>query len=274
MFKKNQILLLASLYAISSSSLFGMDANTLNLRQEVLTHNNPNASPETHPTLWALVGKISKAANVSKPRYITLHEAQTLIVDDNHHLHQVAQNIQAWVDILGDLYICKEILKDLSYAEIEGILAVAISERAINKPAKVLAIGAGTWVATAATVTALGGWKTILRMFMGDHNNGMKAHQDNFGLLLYTSAIPAILAAAVASNNLQKQADMNAVHVVDANNVINGITGLERLKDTYIKENFFSRLTTMLKLRDIYNFVFYPVRSYTPEERVAYLAQI
>jgi len=273
MFEKNQVFFLVSMYAISSASLFGIDLSALNLRQEILTHDNAHTTPETHPTLWALVEKLSEAANTNTPRYITLYESH---MEKSPHLKEAVSTIDAWTDLLGDLYICREILHDLSFEEVEGILAIAISEKAINKPAKSLVRGLGTWAVTSlASICVFSSWIAAGDTYMTHRHFERASGSFERGLLLcYASLIPTLLVTIIGNNNLQKQADIKAAGLVGAQNVICGITGIEKFEKTCIKENSFDRLMAKMKLKGITDFVFYHLRSYTPDERVAYLTQI
>jgi hypothetical protein len=83
--------------------------------------------------------------------------------------------------------------------------------------------------------------------------------------------VPAMITTKIVGNNLQKQVDTQAADLTNPRQVIQGIKALGKLEDKYIKENFLSRIAAALKLKDICNVIFYPIRAYTPQERIQYL---
>lgn len=255
---------------LSSDGLGTIDA----IRQEIATHNNPIATKDTHPALWVLVEKISQAAEVSIPKYITLHEAQPVLVVNNNNVSLEEPNVTAWSNVLGDLYICKEILMTLSQEEVEGIIALAISERKMNRPVKIGGTFFLTWAGVLAAMYASKEYVSWERFFFGDHNSGQGARLDNFNELMGWTTLPAGLISYLVSVNLQKQVDLKATDIVGVENVIKGIEGLDKLEKTYIQENFLTRVLTMLQLKDMCQYVSYPIRSFTPEERVSYLKSL
>jgi hypothetical protein len=83
----------------------------------------------------------------------------------------------------------------------------------------------------------------------------------------------ALLAAHLYDNNLQKTIDLAATRLTDTPKVIAGIAALSKMTDNYVKENLLSRLAGALNLKPLLRTLFYPVRAFTTEERIAYLEQ-
>lgn len=255
---------------------FGMHVyagNTLEkteeLHNEAKSHKNPNLTEQTHPLFYNMVKDLSARAHVAMPRYITVYDAQQIVVPEHGgNLEKVACEMTAWVDLLGDLYLCHEILTDLSYEEVEGIVAVAVAEKAKNKPLQLATVGVGTFGAMVALVYCLNSYYN-LRLF--DHHHSGDGLVTLFALV---TVMPTVLITKIVSNNLQKQIDIEASHITTIQEVIRGIEAICRLEETYSKENIFSRIASMLKLKSIYNTLFYPIREFTPEERVQYLQDL
>lgn len=270
--KKNIFLLsILSMSAILCASDY--DNLTYLVRKEMATHNNPNLSLETHPTVYSMVRELAEKANVTMPKYITLYGAEYDMVARYGTVHRNVHEIKAHVDILGDLYICREILTILPYQDIEGIVAIAMAEKAINQPAKLAVTGVTTFGLTVTAVYLLNKYR---KLGIGSFFNSGNCDQDleNRIVLAFLALItPALLTTKIHANNLQKTIDLDATELTDSQNVINGIKGLSKITDTYVKENVFSRIATALDLKKIYNTLFYPVRAFTSEERIAYLEQ-
>lgn len=244
------------------------------LHAEAKERKNPNITEKTHPVLYGMVKDLINKAKISMPKYITLHDAEGSAVDENGQVHKTANNITVWVDMLGDLYICREIVTDLSYEEAQGVIAVAIAEKAQNKSIKLGVVGVGTFAATAALMYYACKDNNIISRFVFGNDVCCRDRENRMKLLFYSMLIPSFLTTAAVSNNLQKQVDLDAVALTDADQIIGGIKGLARLEETYVKENVFSRMANALNLKSIFNTIFYPVRSFTQEERLQYLEQL
>lgn len=247
---------------------------TVALHNEILAHGNPNITQETHPILYEMVESLIKKAHVSMPKYITLFSSEYVTVSRYGRVNKSFNDFDAHVDALGDLYICTEALLDLSYEEIEGVIATAVAEKSLNTGQTLVFVAVGTFGATLATVYFLNSYyKLKLGTFISE---GLEHHhpydRQNFieGIVLI-SITPAAIVTKLVSNNMQKSIDIKAAELVGAQNIINGIKGIARVKDSYVKENFFSRIATFLKLKEVSNFLFYPIRASTPEERIYYL---
>lgn len=243
------------------------------LHIEAKEHKNPNLTQDTHPILYAMVKDLTTKAQLEMPKYITVYEAEHSIVTKNGTVYKTASDICAWSDALGDLHICHEILTNLSYAEVEGILAVAIAEKVKNKPVTLALVAVCSVAATVALAYMINKCTngSIDSFVFGDSYAYRYQSQDRFETLIWLIIGPACLTTKIASNNLQKIVDFQAAEIVDPQLVIDGIKSLTKLEETYIKENFFSRIASTLKLKSIYNTLFYPVRAFNPEERIQYL---
>lgn len=262
-----------------SSYIAGADYRTEALHAEVSNNKNPILTRDTHPVLYAMVENLAAAAHTNMPRYISVYGAQGLFVARSGTVYTTTKHIGAWIDVAGDLHICHEILTDLPYEEVEGVIAVALAEKASNKPATLACIGAGTFAATLAGVYCLNKaydlkLGSFLSYVFNDRYSCYSAKQDTIEALCFLLILPAMLAVNITANNLQKSIDIKATEFASVQRVIDGIKGIVKLKDMYTKENMLSRIATALKLKSIYNFLFYPVRAYTEDERVDYLSSL
>ena len=243
------------------------------MRQEVITRNNPNITEHTHPTLYNLVKELAEKAQIAMPRYISLYDGEYTWVDENGNTHKGMHDIGASVDVLGDMYLCKKIILNLPYKTVEGIVACAIAEKALNVRVKTAGVGFGIWGAALSYAIAndvkLGSVPFETRV--GGRYVSV-AHRSTMEVAFPLSIMFAILAAKVYSNNVQKDVDLKAMKLTDAQNVVDGIKGASQATEAYVKENIFSRLTPEI-LKQAWRIVFYPIRAYTPEERIAYVEQ-
>lgn len=266
-------LVLASLLFVLQSNATD-EIKTFALHHEVTTHDNYNVTVETHPTLYTMVKELATKAQVAMPRYITIYDAHYYAVSQSGILEEREHEISAYVDGWGDLYICYQILENASYDEINGILALAIAEKSINKPGKTIAAGAATFAATALLIY-LANKHYDLQLgsrFLKELKYDAKYRRNvtlnaTIGLL----AIPPALTAIFVSNNLQKTIDLKAAQLVGSQDIIDGLKKIVEIKERYFKENILSRIAAKLKLKELFDVLFYPVRSYTVNERVDYL---
>lgn len=271
MIKKTLIVLLGiSINTFANSSFEKAHA----LRNELASHSNPNLTQETHPTIYNMVQELTTKANVPMPRYITVFNAECTVVYEGTS-RRVVRDMEAYVDVLGDLYICYEVLANLSYEEIEGVIAIAIAEKAQNRAAKVALTSVGIFGLTLASVYGLNkhyDWE--LGSTIMNNYNKYHCRQDRDDLVKGVAGLlilPSVITACVLSSNLQKEIDFKAAQLTDIQSVRNGLKALRKLKESYVKESFLSRIATMLNLKTIANTVLYPIRSYTSEERIGYL---
>jgi hypothetical protein len=270
MMKKTMVLLI-SLICINTFFADNSANRTQMLHYEAISHKNPNITEKTHPVLYAMIQRLAAAADVAMPRYITLHGAECAVVDQNGIVRRASNDITAWTDGLGDMHICYELLTDLSYEEIEGIVAIALAEKKEHKPVKLLTVGALTFGATVALVCCLNHeYGLHLGSFLFSETNNPNP-EDLLKAFLCGMVIPALVATKLASNNLQKKIDFTAAQLAPISHVIDGIRARLRLERSYFKEGLLSRIAAALHLRSIYNILFYPVRAFTDEERIDYL---
>jgi len=269
---------------------------TDSLHHEVGTYDQPHLTQENHPTIYDMVDRLVKKAGTSMPRYITTDSAQRTFVDSYGGVHRYTEDMETSFDLFGDLYISREILTNLSYEEIEGVIAIAIAEQAINKARKMTLLGTGIYTAELVSLYALnryydlglgsGLWniakgcpETEIKRFGRTTFNVTHDRFDGhtaFNMLTAIGAltlVPSLISVKLLSNNLQKQTDLDAAKLVGAQNVIRGAVALHALQEQYTKENIFSRLVSILKLKEISDRVFYPIRAYNLEERVRYLSE-
>lgn len=268
-------LLTASLLAVTAASANFMSSKTLALHREATEQRQPNLTQESHPVLYEMVKNLTERANIPMPRYITAHDAEYSIVDKNGVVRRAVGNLNCWTNLLGDLYICRAILTDLSYEEAEGIIAIALAEKIKNKSEKIALIGMSSWATTLVTLYTLNKkYDLQLGSFVFGERSSLHDKQESFEAALGWTLVPALIAGQITANNMQKQIDIKAAQLTSPNQVIQSIQALMKLEDKYIKEGFFSRIAASLKLKDIFNTLFYPIRSFTPEERMLYLEKL
>jgi len=249
------------------------------IRSEVSAHNNPNLTKDTHPVIYEMVQELVAKAGTTMPKYITTYSAETAVVAPRSGVVRAeVLDILAYIDAIGDLYICKEILTDLSYEEIRGIVAIAVAEKSTKSAIKLASIAVGTFGATLAAVYCLNkcydlklgtiAWKGVRSTYTSDDA------LDVVQAILFVLATPAAIVTKLASNNFQKKIDIEAAHITEVTSVIDGLESLQNLQEKYRKENIVSRIAEMLRLKSIYNTVFYPIRASTVGERVDYLKRL
>ena len=271
------LLLALNLHSYAQTSSERTDA----LRSEIVAHNNPNCTAETHPTFYGMVQELVTKAQVPMPRYITMFNAEYAVVSpDTGVVYRETRDMNAYVTLLGDLYICRELVLDLSYEEIEGVVALALAEKKIGKSKKLACIAAGTVAATAASLYCLNNYYEwgLGRLFSRDdcYSRSYHMHRRRHGaeLLVGICIVPPIITTTIFANHLQKQIDIDATQITDVQRVIGAIKGISKVTDAYVQEGILSRIADRLYLKRVWNTVFYPIRAFTPEERIAYLEQL
>ena len=267
--------LLAALLIINLNGYASNLEKTEALHQEVAANQNPNITQETHPILYGMVEELTQKAQVPMPKYITIFGAQYTVIDRYGVARCAVQNFEASINLLGDLYICHEILANLSYDEIKGIIATAIVEKASNTPVLLAATGIGTFIVTVTSLYLLNKYYKLRlgSFFMSHHHRCYHEREDLAEALAFILITPSLITTKIMSNNLQKKIDIKAAKLTTAQQVIDGVKGIDKTEEKYTKENIFSRIASMLQLKEISNFVFYPIRSYTSKERIDYLEQ-
>lgn len=267
--------IIVTLFLISSlsfSALYAHDKKSAWIR-EMATNKNPHISAQTHPTLYATVENLVEKTGAAKPRYISLFNAEYTRVRDGY-TEQGVHEINAYVDVLGDLHICSELLTNLSSEEVEVLITRALVERTESKPAILFGTAAVTYIVAFIGLYTL--MSKAWNVNTGYHYSHMhwRDRDDFYKVLITLPAIPAAWATKIVANNLEKQTDITTATITSPELVINGIQGQDRVTEIYDKQNFFARIADALKLREIRNFIFYPIRAYTTEERVAYLSKL
>ncbi len=265
-------ILLTALLLLNTHSYANSLEKTNALHQEVATHKNPNITAETHPIIYRMIEELAMKAHVAMPRYITLYPAEYKIVSENGAIIKGEHEIGAYADCFGDLHICQELVAHLSFEEIQGILAIAIAEKAINKPMRVALTG----------ITTFGVTLGLIYFFNHAHNSNLKKPEINdqekrastmVEKLFFLMIMPALATNKLVANYLQKTIDLKATELLTVKNVIDGLKGIAKTKEEYFKENAFSRIAQMLKLKKIVNTLLYPIRAFTLKERIDYLNQ-
>lgn len=263
---------------------------TVKIREEVNSHTNPNITSETHPTLYGMVQDLTSKAQIAMPRYITIYNAESQVVLRYGEVVTYTQKISSYVDTMGDLYICREILNNFQYDEIAGIVSIAIAEKAQNKPTKLATMAIGTLGITVGLAYYLNkkynlGLGQLLfednhreslyytgnGLYYRSYRNSAEDQANMFKAVAIVLSIPSLITTKIFSNNLQKNIDLKATTLTKHQDVIDGLIKLDKIQDAYKKEGVLSRLISSDKLTQIYNILFYPARSFTTEERIDYL---
>lgn len=271
-----RLLLLVLIVVSTHVSLIFADKTT-QIHAEVKKQNNPNATQKTHPVLYDLVKELATKAQVPMPRYITIFSTEYTYTDKNGIHRRGNKDMQGSIDVVGDLYLCLETLTDLSYEEIKGVVALTIAEKIIDKPVKLFATGAGTFALTIASLYGankryeLNIWSKFDEFY---NRLGSNSKDELVGLAVSALLIPALAATSVYSNHLQRKIDSLAAEITSPETIINAIVALEKVTETYMKENIFVRFAKAYNIDSVYNKLFYAVRAFTNDERIAYLQKI
>ena len=174
----------------------------------------------------------------------------------------------------GDLHICYEVLEHATYDEINGIIALAIAEKSINKPEKIALTGFATFGTTLLLIYLL---NKQYKLGLGSGiintlNDKYFCERENFiQSIIFFLIAPSLLTTKLVSNYLQKRIDLKAAKLVTAQDIVDGLKRIFKIKESYFKENIVSRIASALKLKTIANTIFYPIRAFTFEERISYL---
>lgn len=275
-------LMLPLIFGFSS---YASDDRTIALHAEMVANTKPNLTEETNPILYALVRELTEKAVMPMPRYISTFSAQYLVAPkDGGALSTVTRDMNAYVDVLGDLYVCRDLLTTLSYEEIQGVVAIALAQKKINKPLKMAGVFVGTLGATLASVYCLNKYYdgALLNFFAPAKTNfghfgyyrTLDTREREFKGVALLLLLPSFCTMTLAANYLQKSIDTNAAGIADTQKVIAALRALNKVRDMYEKEGFFSRLADACGIKEFFKLIFYPVRSYTTEERIAYLTEL
>jgi hypothetical protein len=192
--------------------------------------------------------------------------------------------MNAYIDVLGDLYVCHDLLTTLSYEEIQGVVALALAQKKVNKPLKMVGVFVGTLGATLASVYCLNKYYdgALLNFFAPaktnfgrfDYYRTLDTRERELKAVAWLLLLPSVCTTCLAANYLQKSVDINAADITDAQKIIAALHAIDKVRDMYEKEGFFSRLAGACGVKDFFKCIFYPVRGYTTEERVAYLTEL
>jgi len=279
MFKKMAfgLLVLSLIPMICASS--GFDLTEL-VHTEMANCYSSNLSLQTHPTIYNMVQELAVQAQVAMPEYISVYSAEYNVIGEYGKVYREVHDLNAYVDIMGDIYICREVLTSFSYEEIQAVVALALAQKASNKSLKLAAIATSTVGLTLGTLYFLNkkydlDLITKVEKFFSDPNHRpVRDLQDRANIMICGLFFPAIIATKLYANNLQKQIDLQAADLVGSKSIVNSIKAVDQLRASYEKEDFWSRFATRFNLKSKFNRLFYPIRSYTKAERIAYLQEI
>ncbi len=264
-------ILIIALLLVGNVSAHNTASLTQALHKEIANCKHQNLNEQDHPTIFKLVRALTTQAHTSMPQYISTFSANGNMVLNNGSVHRTVSTINAYFDLLGDLHICHDILTDLSYDEIQGIIAVAIAKNMLTL--KVVVASCATLGSTVGLCYFLNKYLNLgLESTIADiFTSSRLTETDKQNILLCSIILPIFITCRMSSNYLQKSTDMKAATIADTNRVIDGIIGLQKVREKYIKENFFSRIAKKLNIKKVCDILFYPVRSFNDEERIAYL---
>lgn len=278
MFKKFSVILLILNMIQHASANNEIDYTQL-VHNEMAAGHASNLTQQTHPTIYNMVKELAEQALVIMPEYITVYSAEYNVIGRYGTVHRKVCDLNAYVDVLGDIYICREVLTSLSYAEIQGMVALALAQKASNKSLKLATVAISTVGLTVGALYFLNkkynlqlGAKTTDFLSYSNHRT-MSDMEDRMNIMICGMLLPATVVTKLYANNLQKRIDLQAADLVGSANLVNSMNAVDTLKMSYEKENFFSRLATRFNLKSKLNKLFYPIRGYTQAERIAYLQE-
>lgn len=229
-----------------SSCLFASNPDELTqmLHDEAALLKSSILQESSCPTLYTLLSQLTSKGGISMPKSIVIFNTEyqkptsrTFMLEDI-----VIQTIPISVsfDFLGDLVICRDILTQFTYHELEGILATAVAEKANRKITKQALAALGV-VATAFAATGL--WELYHFPHAQDFLNPAAG---------YALTIPAFLASSAVSKHVQKTSDISALSLTDAENVRAGLFALARLQNNYCSSSTTERIFAAFNLEKIY----------------------
>lgn len=268
-------------FLIYSLTSYAEDSLTVLMHAEIATHQNPILTEETHPTIYAMVKELTEMAHIAMPRYISTFNAQYMVAPkDGGAISTEIGNMNAYVDLLGDLHLCLELLETLSYEEMQGVVALALAQKNMREPLKMAGVFAGTLGATILAVYCLNNYynNAIVNYFISNETDyyyrTLDTRKQEFKGVLGLLLLPSVCTTIVAGNYMRKAIDIDAAAIVGAQKIIDAIRAIDKVHNTYAKEGFLSRIVENIRLKNFFKTVFYPLRSYTSEERIAYLAAL
>ncbi|MGB8467515.1 MAG: hypothetical protein WCE21_00775 [Candidatus Babeliales bacterium] len=280
------------------------DAKTIALHAEITAQDGDEVivTDKTAPTLCNLIREVAQELSVKMPRYIKLYNfeyyyAYTHGTTNNGFynstttMHKGYRTVGAATMMFGDIQICKQLIAGLSYNEIRGVIAVALAAEVPGIMGKEAAAG--------LLVVALTAWwsydvyktygKTVFppanRTHYSNTDTGEFAYNmENITATLYRTVLfgefgmlATLISAAIAGNLIykytQKKIDLAAARAIGKEAVVSGIEGVEKVKESLFEEGVFSRMLKDMRLKSFIDRLTYPVRAYTPEERIAYVMQ-
>jgi len=271
--QSKKLLMYATLLTCSSTNIYAHDL-TKSLHKEATKKDNPIATAKTHPTLYRMIQKKADVLNSDMPTAIKLYNARSQVVLDNGRVVTNIQYIGVWTDFLGDLHICKEVLADLTYEEVESLITIALAEKKYNLPITLVKAWLASFAATCAATYKLNNhYKLELSKYMFGDDHSLKNQEDSIKFFMMLLAMPASFVTKIVSNNSQKTIDKAAAKVIGNDRVIAAIEARKDLEASYVTSGVLESLGEALHLRGIYNVVFYPIRQFTDEERISYLSK-
>lgn len=257
------------------------DDLTVLMHTEIATHPNTILTEETHPILYAMVRKLTEQAHVEMPRYISTFNAQYMKVPkDGGVISTETRNMNAYVDILGDLYLCLDLLKTLSYEEIQGVVALALAQKNMGEPLKLAGVFATTLGATIVGVYCLNKYynNALVNFFIPNKTDyyyrTFDTREQELKVISTVLLFPSMCTTIVAANYMRKAIDINAAAMVGKQKIIDAIRAIDKINNMDKKEGFLSRMAEKIRLKEFFKAIFYPVRGYTSEERIAYLTAL
>jgi hypothetical protein len=242
-----------------SLNLISADTNvdlTQALHHEAETRKNPIITEYTHPIFYTMVKRHSKTASLTMPRTLKVHDAQLTGVSNSGYVVKAVGKIGAWMDVAGDLFICKAILTELSYEEVESVVLVAFARKEKTIDSKIGSIAAATFLATAASVCFK--WRSFI---FSDAD-----FMARFAVVFLPSIFCSSIAMGIAENYAQKDIDHKAAQHLSSQRIIEGIQAWTCLEETYVDTKANASLSKFFEK------LFYPVRAYTDAERIGYLS--
>ncbi len=232
-------ILLASLYfthALTSDDI------TQALRTELGSVKTGILSQETFPIFYRLIERLSGAAAIPIPQYISVYEAEYQKVTKEGFIEKHRRDVQAYLDLFGDLVIAREIISEASYHELEGILAIAFGEKMLNRLSQQTASGLAAFAATLATTFGLNTISHVMPKAVSDNlvAGGIQA-----------SFFATWLTYAATGRSIQKSAVAKALPLTNPMYIRDGLNALARIHNKNNNPSFVERAFSFLHLKYI-----------------------
>lgn len=232
------------------------DELTQALHVETISLKSSPLKKETCPILFALLSRLTEAADVAMPQRISVHNAEYTKVDKKTGIiEKRISYIRTYLDIFGDLVIYREIFDNCSYQEFEGILAIAIAEKANDKTTKQILAGVGT---VAATV--------LVGLGLKKYSHFSLAYHQVIGGGIHFGFYPAWLVSAAVGRCVQKTSTINALTLTNPAYVRDGVKALSRIREMYYRPTTVEKAFALLDLRKVHEAVGRSLSENNPEE--------